>query len=198
MCRLTGPQWPWSGSGQDVTVVSSPPYSASPPPASVWTRPQALSRLCRAALGAWLQVELQKASGLGPRPSPQPRAGRKAGHGHCWASAYRGAPGCFGVGCGAVGSRRAGGHSASGTRGAGVRGFHRQALSQLVFLLGLRYGAGGVCRAVCQPGRGCLEPRTAPAASHKPVSLGFKEGGKRKKPKHREESKKKKSTKGPL
>lgn len=42
------------------------------------------------------------------------------------------------------------------------------------------------------------DTRCRPAGSHTPVSLGFKEGGKRKKPKHREESKKKKPTKGPL
>ncbi|KAF4020508.1 hypothetical protein G4228_011848 [Cervus hanglu yarkandensis] len=48
------------------------------------------------------------------------------------------------------------------------------------------------------PGAFCADTRCRPAASHTPVSLGFKEGGKRKKPKHREESKKKKPTKGPL
>ena len=48
----------------------------------------------------------------------------------------------------------AGGHSASGTRGAGVRGAHRQVSSQFMSPLGLRYGAGGVCRVVCLVSRG--------------------------------------------
>lgn len=127
-------------------MVFWPPHSASPPPASVWTRTQALSHSCRVAPGAWLRVEPQKGervrSAFSSPASRRQEGGTRGPLGFCLHRGPRvprgGSWGRAGVGQGSP-SGRAGGHSASGTWRAGVRGFHLQVLSQLMFPLGLRY-----------------------------------------------------------
>lgn len=82
-------------------MVVWPPHSASPSPASVWTRTQILSRSCRGAPGAWLRLGPQKGERV-LLPSLQ-QAGRR-GTGPPGLLPAEG-PGCLGVGRGA---RRAG------------------------------------------------------------------------------------------
>lgn len=145
-------------------MVVWPPHSASPSPAPVWTRTQVLSRSCRVDPGAWLLVEPQKGKRVRPASS-SPASGRQEGGtrgslGFCLQRGPRvprgGSWGRAGVGQGPPSGQ-------AGTRGAGVRGFHRQVLSQLMFPLGLRYGAGGsLPRGVSrQQGRGHLETHAA-------------------------------------